>query len=45
MAKPQSIIGAGLRYDTTSHQFVYGCQTAKKAGECYKVTMTAQDGS
>lgn len=34
-----------LRYDATSGQFVFNWQTPKEAGACYKVTMTAQDGS
>jgi hypothetical protein len=37
--------GTSLRYDTTAGQFVYNWQTPKKAGNCYRVTMTTQDGS
>lgn len=38
--------GTVLRYDTTDGQFIQNWQTPKnKAGTCYKVTMTAQDGS
>lgn len=34
-----------LRYDATAGQLVFNWQTPKKAGACYKVTMTTQDGS
>jgi hypothetical protein len=34
-----------LRYDSTAGQFVYNWQTPKKAGSCYRITMTATDGS
>jgi HYR domain len=37
--------GTSLRYDTTAGQFVQNWQTPKLPGQCYKVTMTAQDGS
>jgi hypothetical protein len=37
--------GTSLRYDTTAGQYVYNWQTPKKQGNCYKVTMTTQDGS
>jgi hypothetical protein len=37
--------GTSLRYDTTAGQFIYNWQTPKKAGNCYRVTMTTQDGS
>jgi hypothetical protein len=37
--------GTSLRYDATAGQFVYNWQTPKKAGACYIVTMTTQDGS
>jgi hypothetical protein len=37
--------GTALRYDTTGHQFIQNWQTPKGANACYKVTMTAQDGS
>jgi hypothetical protein len=37
--------GTSLRYDFTSGQFVFNWQTPRKAGDCYEVTMTTQDGS
>jgi hypothetical protein len=37
--------GTSLRYDTTGGQFIFNWQTAKPANNCYKVTMTTQDGS
>ncbi len=37
--------GTSLRYDTTGGQFVYNWKTPTGAGTCYKVTVTAQDGS
>ncbi len=37
--------GTSLRYDTTGAQFVQNWQTPKKAGTCYRATMTTQDGS
>ena len=37
--------GTSLRYDTTGGQFIFNWQTPKKAGNCYMVTMTTQDGS
>ncbi len=37
--------GTSLRYDATGGQFIQNWQTPKKAGACYEVTMTAQDGS
>jgi len=37
--------GTSLRYDTTGGQFIYNWKTPTGAGTCYKVTMTAQDGS
>jgi hypothetical protein len=37
--------GTSLRYDTTGGQFIFNWQTPKKAGICYMVTMTTQDGS
>jgi hypothetical protein len=37
--------GTSLRYDTTSGQFIYNWQSAKHAGDCYRVTMTTQDGT
>jgi hypothetical protein len=37
--------GTSLRYDTTARQFIQNWQTPKTAGACYRVTMTARDGS
>ena len=37
--------GTSLRYDTTGGQFIYNWQTPKKAGDCYRVTMTTLDGT
>jgi hypothetical protein len=37
--------GTSLRYDSTNGQFIYNWKTPKGAGSCYKVTVTAQDGS
>jgi hypothetical protein len=37
--------GTTLRYDATGGQFIQNWQTPKKAGACYVVTMTTQDGS
>jgi Bacterial Ig-like domain/Thrombospondin type 3 repeat len=37
--------GTSLRYDGTAHQFIYNWQTPKKAGACYQVTVSTQDGS
>jgi hypothetical protein len=37
--------GTSLRYDTTGGQFIYNWQTPKKAGTCYAVTATTNDGS
>jgi hypothetical protein len=37
--------GTSLRYDTTGGQFIYNWKTPTGAGSCYKVTVTAQDGS
>lgn len=34
-----------LRYDATAGQFVYNWKTPTGAGNCYRLTMTAQDGS
>ncbi|MGF9649822.1 PxKF domain-containing protein [Pseudarthrobacter oxydans] len=34
-----------LRYDATAGQFVYNWKTPTGAGSCYKLTMTAKDGS
>jgi hypothetical protein len=37
--------GTSLRYDTTGGQFIQNWKTPTGAGNCYKVTMTTQDGS
>jgi Big-like domain-containing protein/carboxypeptidase family protein/Kelch motif protein len=37
--------GTALRYDSISGQFIFNWQTPKHAGDCYRVTMTALDGS
>jgi hypothetical protein len=37
--------GTSLRYDTTAGQFIQNWLTPRKAGTCYLVTMTTQDGS
>ena len=37
--------GTVLRYDTTGQQFIQNWATPKSPGTCYKVTMTALDGS
>lgn len=37
--------GTSLRYDATAGQFVYNWKTPSTAGKCYRVTMTAIDGS
>jgi hypothetical protein len=34
-----------LRYDATGGQFIQNWQTPKRAGACYTVAMTTQDGS
>jgi hypothetical protein len=34
-----------LRYDATAGQFIYNWKTPTGAGSCYKLTMTAQDGT
>lgn len=34
-----------LRYDSTAGQFIYNWKTPTGAGTCYKLIMTAQDGS
>ena len=34
-----------LRYDTTGHQFIQNWKTPKQANRCYRVRMTAIDGS
>lgn len=37
--------GTSLRYDEVEGQFVQNWQTPKGSGNCYRVTMTTQDGS
>jgi hypothetical protein len=37
--------GTSLRYDSTSGQFIYNWKTPTGAGKCYRVTVTAQDGT
>jgi hypothetical protein len=37
--------GTALRYDTSGQQFIQNWATPKSPGTCYKVTMTALDGS
>ena len=37
--------GTTLRYDATAGQFVQNWQTPKNTGNCYKATLTTQDGS
>jgi len=37
--------GTSLRYDMTEGQYLFNWKTPNKAGKCYRVTMTAQDGS
>jgi hypothetical protein len=37
--------GTSLRYDPVAGQFVQNWQTPKQPGQCYRVTMTTQDGS
>ena len=37
--------GTILRYDATGGQFVQNWQTPRQSGNCYRVTMTARDGS
>ncbi|HEY2895852.1 MAG TPA: PxKF domain-containing protein, partial [Gemmatimonadaceae bacterium] len=37
--------GTVLRYDTSGQQFIQNWATPKSPGTCYKVTMTALDGS
>jgi hypothetical protein len=37
--------GTSLRYDVTGHQFIQNWQTPKLPGNCYQVTLIAQDGS
>jgi hypothetical protein len=37
--------GTSLRYDSTGGQYIYNWKTPTGAGSCYKVTITANDGS
>ena len=37
--------GTSLRYDATGGQFIYNWKTPTGVNTCYKVTVTAQDGS
>jgi hypothetical protein len=37
--------GTSFRYDATTGQFIQNWQTPKQPGQCYRVTMTTQDGS
>jgi hypothetical protein len=37
--------GTSLRYDATAGQFIQNWQTPKLPGQCYRVTMTTDDGS
>jgi hypothetical protein len=37
--------GTSLRYDATGGQFIYNWKTPTGAGTCYKVTVSATDGS
>lgn len=37
--------GTGLRYDTSSSQFIQNWKTPNNAGSCYEVTMLTTDGS
>jgi hypothetical protein len=37
--------GTVLRYDSTGGQFIYNLKTSGKAAECYRATMTTNDGS
>jgi hypothetical protein len=37
--------GTSLRYDATEGQFIYNWKMPKTAGKCYRITMTAIDGS
>ncbi|GGI44964.1 hypothetical protein SAMN04489721_2655 [Agromyces flavus] len=37
--------GTQLRYDATAGQYIQNWATPKKPGSCYRVTMTARDGS
>jgi hypothetical protein len=34
-----------LRYDAADRQFIQNWQTPRGAGTCYKVAMTARDGT
>ena len=37
--------GTSLRYDSSGGQFIFNWKTPSTAGKCYRVTMTALDGS
>jgi hypothetical protein len=37
--------GTSLRYDSVASQFIFNWQTPRVAGQCYRVTLTTQDGS
>jgi hypothetical protein len=37
--------GTQLRFDSTSHQFIYNWQSPKKPGTCYTVTIGLTDGT
>ena len=37
--------GTELRYDSTGGQFIQNWKTPKLPGQCYRVTMTTDDGS
>jgi hypothetical protein len=37
--------GTELRYDSTGGQFIQNWKTPRSPGQCYRVTMTTEDGS
>ena len=37
--------GTSLRYDAVAGQYVFNWQTPRTPGQCYRVTLTTQDGS
>jgi hypothetical protein len=48
VADPIEVLATGstvLRYDSTAGQFIENWQTPKKAGACYRVSMTAADAT